>query len=234
MEEKPYPRKPCNQWSKEEHGRWMDAANAFGIHLLEHVRADAVKDVPLNLAPEIREVALEAIDATLWHLMELLDGFYRNTIDEEHAAEYVLTSRIWDSKDEELESIELAPNGDGLPMGFAGWLQGHFGQPKAKPEEKPKEIQATPPGKNNVESYDEENVLTDYVVKHFEHLLSDAEKREFPKQIRYQTRSYLLETYPDQIFINRCPHCNCIVRTPQAKMCFWCGFSWHNPIQTNP
>jgi hypothetical protein len=27
--------------------------------------------------------------------------------------------------------------------------------------------------------------------------------------------------------INRCPRCNCIVRTPDAKQCFWCGYDWH-------
>lgn len=29
------------------------------------------------------------------------------------------------------------------------------------------------------------------------------------------------------VFINRCPRCTCIVRTPKAKLCTWCGCSWH-------
>ena len=32
-------------------------------------------------------------------------------------------------------------------------------------------------------------------------------------------------TYP----INRCPSCNRIVRTPQARQCFWCGHEWRTP-----
>jgi hypothetical protein len=31
-----------------------------------------------------------------------------------------------------------------------------------------------------------------------------------------------------QVFINRCPNCNRIVRTPKAKLCTWCGHSWYD------
>jgi hypothetical protein len=30
-----------------------------------------------------------------------------------------------------------------------------------------------------------------------------------------------------QIFINRCPNCSRIVRTPLARQCLWCGHDWH-------
>jgi hypothetical protein len=29
--------------------------------------------------------------------------------------------------------------------------------------------------------------------------------------------------------VNRCPQCNRVVRTPQARQCFWCGCDWHGP-----
>ncbi len=25
--------------------------------------------------------------------------------------------------------------------------------------------------------------------------------------------------------VNRCPRCHCVLRTPEAKVCFWCGHS---------
>ncbi len=28
--------------------------------------------------------------------------------------------------------------------------------------------------------------------------------------------------------VNRCPACDRIVRTPQAKQCLWCSHDWHN------
>lgn len=38
-----------------------------------------------------------------------------------------------------------------------------------------------------------------------------------------------------KIFINRCPRCNRIVRTPKALQCFWCGNDWHGtPAEAKP
>jgi hypothetical protein len=39
-------------------------------------------------------------------------------------------------------------------------------------------------------------------------------------------RSVLSERGRD-LFVNRCPRCNRVVRTPHARQCFWCGHDWH-------
>ena len=44
---------------------------------------------------------------------------------------------------------------------------------------------------------------------------------------RRQVRDRLLHTSEDQIFINRCPVCQRIVRTPKARLCVWCGHTWY-------
>lgn len=31
----------------------------------------------------------------------------------------------------------------------------------------------------------------------------------------------------DQIQINCCPKCSCVLRTPLARQCLWCGHDWH-------
>ena len=31
----------------------------------------------------------------------------------------------------------------------------------------------------------------------------------------------------DRIFVNRCPECNRIARTPAARQCMWCHHDWH-------
>jgi hypothetical protein len=49
---------------------------------------------------------------------------------------------------------------------------------------------------------------------------------------RRQVRDRLLDTYAGQILINRCPVCQRIVRTPKARLCVWCGHTWHE--QTPP
>jgi hypothetical protein len=37
----------------------------------------------------------------------------------------------------------------------------------------------------------------------------------------------LLAEHGAEVFVNRCPTCGRVVRTPQARQCFWCGFDWH-------
>ncbi|WP_294203398.1 hypothetical protein [uncultured Chryseobacterium sp.] len=32
---------------------------------------------------------------------------------------------------------------------------------------------------------------------------------------------------PEKIFFNNCPDCGKLARTPSAKQCRYCGFSWH-------
>jgi acyl carrier protein len=46
------------------------------------------------------------------------------------------------------------------------------------------------------------------------------------EEYRKQVRVRLLNERSTEIFINRCPECNRIVRTPNAKQCLWCGCSW--------
>ena len=37
----------------------------------------------------------------------------------------------------------------------------------------------------------------------------------------------VLAEHGAEVFVNRCPSCERVVRTPQARQCFWCGFDWH-------
>jgi len=37
----------------------------------------------------------------------------------------------------------------------------------------------------------------------------------------------VLADHEAEVFVNRCPSCGRVVRTPRAKQCFWCGQDWH-------
>jgi hypothetical protein len=37
----------------------------------------------------------------------------------------------------------------------------------------------------------------------------------------------ILNERPQELIINRCPQCKRVVRTPQARQCFWCNHDWH-------
>jgi hypothetical protein len=56
-----------------------------------------------------------------------------------------------------------------------------------------------------------------------------AELRDGIETFRRKVRDRVLRDNPDKIFINRCPKCKCVVRTPKARQCFWCGHDWHEP-----
>ncbi|ABC31032.1 hypothetical protein HCH_04326 [Hahella chejuensis KCTC 2396] len=118
---------PYENWPKEQYSRKVSASHAFGEHLFKHVREEALRDFKLLEGGTDRELAEQAVDATLYAVMQLLDGIFLNEIDGKHQAEYALIQRIRDDQGVLLEENELAPDGEGLCMGFQGWRAGDFG-----------------------------------------------------------------------------------------------------------
>jgi hypothetical protein len=44
---------------------------------------------------------------------------------------------------------------------------------------------------------------------------------------RRLVRNRLLSQHAVEIYVNRCPRCSRVVRSPSARQCLWCGFDWH-------
>jgi len=44
---------------------------------------------------------------------------------------------------------------------------------------------------------------------------------------RHKVRERMLVDHRSDVFINRCPNCSRILRTPKAQQCLWCGRDWH-------
>jgi hypothetical protein len=44
---------------------------------------------------------------------------------------------------------------------------------------------------------------------------------------RRRTANRVLRDHALEVFVNRCPKCNRVVRTPKAHQCLWCGHDWH-------
>jgi len=125
MTNKDYPSLAYKSWDSDSDARWIDAGHTFGIHLMKNVRDSAVHAIPANISAEARASAMEAIRTTIYAVMQLFDGIFVNSIDDEHRAEYVLQMRVR-TKQAILETIELAPDGDGLCMAFHGWWKDEF------------------------------------------------------------------------------------------------------------
>ncbi len=44
---------------------------------------------------------------------------------------------------------------------------------------------------------------------------------------RRRVRERILRDHGDEVFLNKCSKCEKLVKTPRAKLCLWCGHSWH-------
>ena len=42
-----------------------------------------------------------------------------------------------------------------------------------------------------------------------------------------QTGQRILKDHQGEIFLNCCPRCNALARTPRARQCRFCGHDWH-------
>src|SRR5262245_8863337 len=45
---------------------------------------------------------------------------------------------------------------------------------------------------------------------------------------RGRVATRILAEQRDDVFLNYCPHCRGLTRTPKAKLCLHCGHSWHH------
>jgi hypothetical protein len=121
--------RPYSDWPAEPHHQWIAAGNAFGRHLLAAARDYAFGRIPTSASPEAQELARKAALDAIYGMMMLLDGVAASPVGQDHSAEYVLLSRIRSRQSgEAVEQFELAPDGDGLSMGYHGWVAGDFGR----------------------------------------------------------------------------------------------------------
>lgn len=49
------------------------------------------------------------------------------------------------------------------------------------------------------------------------------------EQFYVNVRERILREHSAEAFLNRCPQCGGLARTPRAKQCRHCFFSWHEP-----
>jgi hypothetical protein len=124
-----YPFRPYDAWPENKDDRWIHAGHTFGMHLMENVRDEALEQIPRNASKNARRIAEEAVFNTMYAFMQVFDGIVATAIDDKYQAQYVLNSRIvsWDDDGPTThETIELAPDGDGLCPGIHGWVKREF------------------------------------------------------------------------------------------------------------
>ncbi|MDE5492245.1 hypothetical protein [Elizabethkingia meningoseptica] len=48
------------------------------------------------------------------------------------------------------------------------------------------------------------------------------------EEFEMNVASRIMAETPEKVFLNNCPKCNKLARTPNAKQCRHCGYNWHS------
>lgn len=48
-----------------------------------------------------------------------------------------------------------------------------------------------------------------------------------PNEFLIKCAERILKEHPDKVYLNLCPKCNKLARTPYAKQCRYCHYDWH-------
>jgi hypothetical protein len=112
---------------ESEHDRLLHLSNAFGKLLFETVRTPS-RGRTRSLDESVRTQVEELLDKQLYAILQTLDGATYPIQNEDVAVEFVLTARLMRRGDSEvIAEVEVGPDGEGLCMGYQGWLAGDFG-----------------------------------------------------------------------------------------------------------
>ena len=106
---------------------WLQ--HAAGYLIFEHVRGYALSRLDPGLDAPTHVVAARAIDHAVYGLMMLIDGIpphFRNSELEVRLRFLIRLSRF-DNRDELVAELDLF-EGDGMCIGYHGWLEDDFGQ----------------------------------------------------------------------------------------------------------
>ncbi|MNB89906.1 hypothetical protein D3C75_369570 [compost metagenome] len=117
-----------SEWTNDESERWIKLGHLFGKTVFDQIKQYASDRFDANASNESKEAAEKAILDTIYGFMMLFDGVMETAeLDHDHSVEFALMGRVYNIQTgQRLEEIELAPEGDGLCMGFHMWADGEF------------------------------------------------------------------------------------------------------------
>ena len=105
---------------------WLQ--HAAGRILFEDVRGYAIDRIEQALSAEARAAAKKGIDDALYGLMMVLDGVTGALANETQHVDLIVQARLVNRRPEKVV-VELdLKNGDGMCMGYHGWLEDNYGE----------------------------------------------------------------------------------------------------------
>jgi hypothetical protein len=106
---------------------WLQ--HAAGFILFEDARRYAIDELGPNLSEDARVSAQKAIDDAIYGVMMILDGVSGGLSNDTERVEFQVTVKLVDlnaTENSTMAEVDLA-NGDGMCMGYHGWMEGDFG-----------------------------------------------------------------------------------------------------------
>ena len=114
----------------DERSRELWLQHAAGFIFFEDVRRSAVEGIDPGLSAEARSAAQKGIDDAVAGLMQVIDGVTGVLSNSKYAVEIKFIARLLTRAasydDPPLLELDLF-DGDGMCMGYHGWLEGDFG-----------------------------------------------------------------------------------------------------------
>jgi hypothetical protein len=116
---------------KDERNRELWLQHAAGFILFQDMRKYAIDKLPSTLDDKTREIAINAIDDTVYGLMMIMDGVTGSVSNNEYTVTIESIIRL-DRSGERIQELNTL-EGDGMCMGFHGWVDGDFGMDEINP-----------------------------------------------------------------------------------------------------
>lgn len=104
---------------------WLQ--HAAGRILIEDVRAYALENINSELSEEARSAAEKGINDALYGLMMVIDGVSGTLANESQRVEISVQARLVNHEPPNVVAVLDLKEGDGMCMGYHGWLEGDFG-----------------------------------------------------------------------------------------------------------
>jgi hypothetical protein len=113
----------------EPRARELWLQHAAGFIVFEDVRRYAMERIDPTIEGEARAAVQKGIDDAVYGLMMMIDGVSGRLSNASHNLNINFIVRLTTSSDEgKVESEVDLRQGDGMCMGYHGWLEGNFGK----------------------------------------------------------------------------------------------------------
>jgi hypothetical protein len=111
--------------SERDRELWLQ--HAAGFILFEDVRQYAIQQIDPTLSGEAQAAARQAIDNAVGGLMQVIDGVTGGLNNSSHQVYIDFVVRLAPANNDGVLSAVDLRQGDGMCMGYHGWLEGDFG-----------------------------------------------------------------------------------------------------------